>query len=356
VAIPGGGGVEIMKYEASRPNATATGGGTLQKHACSRSGVQPWTNITYPQAVAACTSIGARLCTETEWQQMCEQVPAPQYPVAGPATTGDFVFLEAEDAFAKVTVGGRSWLEDPVPYRDSSGRSYMYTLNNGTTFTAAQAPANSPRLDFRVNLAGNTTYFVWARLAGDGTGSDSVWVGINLTTPGTANATQVVNINQLVWEWRPSAAITTPATTGTYTVSVYMREDGASVDAIALTRQGTTPPPIDNNVWAYATNPKLPQPQACNGDPYDTTPGGLDDDGILATGSLPSCFADGPGTADAFDMSGNVKEWTNARSPGQNPIRGGASNNEVSGLTCGLDFTLANDTFFFPNVGFRCCR
>ena len=31
-------------------------------------------------------------------------------------------------------------------------------------------------------------------------------------------------------------------------------------------------------------------------------------------------------TDQAFDMSGNVKEWTLARAPGQNPIRGGASN------------------------------
>ena len=62
------------------------------------------------------------------------------------------------------------------------------------------------------------------------------------------------------------------------------------------------------------------------------------------------------GCGDAFDMSGNVKEWAAERSPGQNPLRGGSANNEVDGLACGLDFTLANDAFFFPNVGSRCCR
>ena len=45
------------------------------------------------------------------------------------------------------------------------------------------------------------------------------------------------------------------------------------------------------------------------------------------------CFANQVGTNDAYDMSGNVKEWTLARTPGQNPLRGGASNNVVTGLT-----------------------
>ena len=28
----------------------------------------------------------------------------------------------------------------------------------------------------------------------------------------------------------------------------------------------------------------------------------------------------------------------------------------ANGISCPLNFTLADDTFFFPNVGFRCCR
>ena len=103
----------MMKYEASRPDATATLGGTLQNVTCSKPGVQPWTNVTYPTAVQACEAVGARLCTEAEWQQMC--VPETTYPVTGPATTGtsDFVFIEAEDAFANTTIGtpavDRAW-------------------------------------------------------------------------------------------------------------------------------------------------------------------------------------------------------------------------------------------------------
>jgi hypothetical protein len=129
------------------------------------------------------------------------------------------------------------------------------------------------------------------------------------------------------------------------------------VDAVAVTRQtGTTPPPFDERTWAYQNNPKIPQDQVCNGDEFDTTAGGADQDAVLKTKSLAQCNANVTGVNDAFDMSGNAKEWALERAPGQNPLRGGASNNEVDGLTCGLNFTLADDTFFFPNVGYRCCR
>ncbi|HSK03183.1 MAG TPA: MopE-related protein [Kofleriaceae bacterium] len=343
--------VEIMKYEASRPDATATSGGAQQAHACARPGVQPWTNLTYPQAVAACESIGARLCTENEWERMC--APRPDYPVAGPGP-GEFIYFEAEDAFENVTVAGRNWQLRP-PYQDSSGSGYVVVGDSGVTITAANAPTQAPRLVFQANLAASLTYNVWVRMMGAGSGSDSVWVGLGQTQPGTANSNQLSIGSNLAWRWVSSTGLTTGAA-GTYFINVYMREDGTSVDAVALARAGTTPPPFGGKTWAYEDNRKVAQPQACNGDDYDTTPGGADDDDILPTGSLPSCFANGPGTNDAYDMSGNVKEWTAARAQGQNPIRGGASNNETAGLACELNFTLADDTFFFPNVGFRCCR
>jgi formylglycine-generating enzyme required for sulfatase activity len=93
----------------------------------------------------------------------------------------------------------------------------------------------------------------------------------------------------------------------------------------------------------------------CNGDDLDTNGGqGGDQDDILATHSLLSCAAD-VGTG-IFDMSGNVKEWTKAHQSGENPIRGGASNNSKSGISCALNFTLADNNLKLPNIGFRCCR
>ena len=109
--------------------------------------------------------------------------------------------------------------------------------------------------------------------------------------------------------------------------------------------------------WPYAAHPTTSQPGLCNDNAFDTNAGlAGDQDDILVGGSRPSCYANWSAADRVFDLSGNVKEWALARVPGANPLRGGASNNETTGATCNLAFTLASDTFFFPNVGFRCCR
>jgi hypothetical protein len=182
---------------------------------------------------------------------------------------------------------------------------------------------------------------------------DAVWVGINASVPGTASTQNLTAA--AAWRWALSAPLT-GVTAGTNIVSVYMRRDGVQVDAIAVSMDGTAPP--GSFQWSYSTNPTIASNTTCNAQPYDTNPATplVNDDDTLPTGSMAACFANGPGTNDAYDLSGNVKEWTKARAAGQNPIRGGAANSPVNGTTCELNFTLADDTFFFPNVGFRCCK
>ena len=107
------------------------------------------------------------------------------------------------------------------------------------------------------------------------------------------------------------------------------------------------------NTYAAAT---------CNGNDYDTNSSlAGDQDDILATQTMASCrnLTAYPAGSWSYDMSGNVKEWTNtSRSVSGSTyyeIRGGASNNSSLGLTCAFNFTLGSTTFQFPNVGFRCC-
>jgi formylglycine-generating enzyme required for sulfatase activity len=110
---------------------------------------------------------------------------------------------------------------------------------------------------------------------------------------------------------------------------------------------------------------------ACNGEDYDLDCGLPDEDEVLPTGTDYSCptplmtcqsaaFAGGTTpTIGAIDMSGNLKEWTSTQvstSPVAYRIRGGAYDSIAPGLTCDFDFVAGASDFFFPNLGFRCCR
>ncbi|MDH5670854.1 MAG: MopE-related protein [Myxococcales bacterium] len=183
------GGTWIYSYEASRPGASASSAGSAENRACSTANTLPWTNITYPEAVAACESAGARICTEAEWLSACE---------------------------------------------DNGGSSCTWSYND---------------LDMSIDC---TVY------------------------------------DELL----------------------------------------------------------------CNG--IDSGQGQ-----VLPGGSMADCFRTHTGVV--YDLSGNVKEWTLTRGVDGNgnainPLRGGALNNIENGISCGFEFTVASDSVFFFNIGFRCCH
>ncbi len=178
----------VMSFEASHPDGTATAAGTQTHRVCSESGRLPWTNVTPVQAAAACATVGARLCTEAEWQTACQTAAAPAC----------------------------NWSE------------------------------------------------------------------------------------------------------------------------------------ADGTCTAYNT--------LCNTNEFDTNTGvALDQDAVLATGARAMCYASW-GASRIYDLSGNVAEWTAARSVGVNPQRGGSTTSPQGGATCQFSFAVAADTIATPNVGFRCCR
>ena len=84
VSRSGGGTMQMMQYEASRPDATGSTQGDATSLACSRPGVRPWTNVTWDEAVAACCAmnedgtcpggaeVGWRLCEAPDWERACE--------------------------------------------------------------------------------------------------------------------------------------------------------------------------------------------------------------------------------------------------------------------------------------------
>jgi len=116
--------------------------------------------------------------------------------------------------------------------------------------------------------------------------------------------------------------------------------------------------------WGYspAGTCSTSAPLTCNGEEYDassTTAG--DQDALFTTGSptFPMCFANWGSAGNAYDMSGNAKEWTYTPSPSDASvhfIRGGSYTNVEPGRACDFAFTVGSSTFAFPNTGFRCCN
>ncbi|MCX5741328.1 MAG: MopE-related protein [Proteobacteria bacterium] len=370
-----GNGHEIMKFEASRPDASALAPGVSTATTCSRTGAIPWTNVTYPQATAACAAIGARLCTEGEWHETCSVVPHQSYPITVP--TGTFtVTVEAEDYSAIAAKADtapnpdvvHAWVPNYTPGFFNVSAMEASPNTGANVDTAARAITDSARLDYALTVTTAGSYRMCVRTyspAPNATRNDHFWVGVSPTAPGVAtNLKALITPTDDAWVWTgPSAAIAVAA--GPNVMSVYMQDDGLRIDQVYLTTAATCPanttPPVGSagNKWAYQSTPNTFQPGVCNSDELDAdlppaTPGDQDD--ILPSGSLAACFANGALALDVYDLSGNAKEWTAARQPGQNPIRGGSSNNTADGISCPLNFTLADDDFFFPNVGFRCCR
>jgi hypothetical protein len=359
------GGLEIMRYEASRPDATPYDAGTDESAPCSRAGVQPWTQVTPAEAAQACASIGARLCTEQEWERACAVRSMPVYPLSVPAAGG--VFVEAED-FAAITpaLGAdgtwRAWM--PATIAGFSGGSALRAMpDTGANVTGAvDALGQSPRLDFQFAATVTGFHYVWVRMYSATGSANDLWLGVS-DDPATSPPTQqLATTSNGSWSWVRSAPINVLSTAPRF-LSLYMREDGLLVDVIHLTRNSSTTPPAfspapNGGDWAYATNPDVYQAAVCNDEDLDTDPAASgDDDHVLAAGSVPggACFANGPSTEDVHDLSGNVKEWTAARMPNGNPLRGGASNVGAHGTRCDA-VLVAGDEHFAPNVGFRCCR
>ncbi|MDH5493039.1 MAG: MopE-related protein, partial [Myxococcales bacterium] len=109
--------------------------------------------------------------------------------------------------------------------------------------------------------------------------------------------------------------------------------------------------------YSYQSSCASSQPLVCNGKEVDCDPVAAgDQDCVAATGAYASCNTDWAGAGRVYDLSGNVKEWTaTSAGPGVYQIRGGAYTNIEAGRACAFDFAVADQSFAYPNTGFRCC-
>ena len=70
----------IDKYEASRPDATASSAGTDESHLCGIPNRLPWTGASFDEAKDACIASNKRLCHITELQEACVGATNRTYP------------------------------------------------------------------------------------------------------------------------------------------------------------------------------------------------------------------------------------------------------------------------------------
>lgn len=367
-----GNGVEIFKYEASRPDATDTASGnTNTAIPCSKAGVIPWTNVKYPDAMSACERLGARLCTEADWALACEG-PSILGPIVQDPMGDNLVVIEAEYFDVNTPGPMHTWVYSQA-HQDYSRTGFMNAAPDlDTNNDETEALILSPRLDYVVEFAVPGVYYVWMRgrsTQGDG-GGNRVHVGINGAIP--TEGIEVGNFTTLNrWRWQNEnnagdTVILNIPSAGQHTISVWMNKDDMDFDKMVLTTnpafvaEDFGPASPQGCTWAYGSSCDTHDPinnLTCNSNEYDTDPMTAgDQDGPVPAGDLAACYSDWGAAGQVFDLSGNVKEWAQARTAGQNPIRGGSYNNESGGMTCQFDFTAADDSFAFPNVGFRCCR
>lgn len=112
-----------------------------------------------------------------------------------------------------------------------------------------------PRMEYEVQFQTTGTYYVWVRTKADNGEEDSVHVALQEGNgpwePGTFGGLGLGDDGDGDWDWSNEITDTsqeaqfTVDTTGTHTVSVWMREDGARIDKIVLTTDDSFTPSND---------------------------------------------------------------------------------------------------------------
>lgn len=140
------GGYCIMKYEASRSDATASSQGSSTV-AASQQGVVPWANVNYPSARNACQAMGTgyNLTTNKQWQAATEAVIGqPSTFIHGnnglEGDTGDGVVDPSNNNRVLTGTGPNSWATSSGVY-DLNGNvwEYVYVTSGDADGTVDQS-------------------------------------------------------------------------------------------------------------------------------------------------------------------------------------------------------------------------
>jgi hypothetical protein len=156
----------IYAFEASRPDASASASGVNGDRSCSKSGVLPWSSVTYTEAAGACAASGKRLCTHDEWQVACQGPSTTLYPygaayqaqscngldhaVGAPVATGSMQTCAGGDpGMFDMSGNVREWTSEQAGTTDPPSSKPIYVVRGGAYHT----PSAGLTCSFTLSLA-----------------------------------------------------------------------------------------------------------------------------------------------------------------------------------------------------------
>ena len=152
--------------------------------------------------------------------------------------------MEAENAQANIPKSNQLW-EEATEQSGYSFPGYMASTPDVGNVYKNNALDQSPELQFEVEFETPGLYNFWARLAALSKKSNTMHIGLNGTLHETSSTVSVANDG--AWHWttawdhgsKTAFEITTP---GTYTINVWVREDGVLFDKLLFIIDDTYEP------------------------------------------------------------------------------------------------------------------
>ncbi|MCP4428908.1 MAG: hypothetical protein GY803_30865, partial [Chloroflexi bacterium] len=143
--------------------------------------------------------------------------------------------MEAENGATTPGASGYEWLNQTTQPA-YAGTGYLRAMPDIDELYEASASSDSPRLTFQLQNNTPANYTVWVRGMAPDAAGDSLHVGVNDQPVAAADSlTGLTN----EWGWSRLTMDNAPATvplttTGSFTVNVWMREDGLRIDRLLL--------------------------------------------------------------------------------------------------------------------------
>lgn len=170
--------------------------------------------------------------------QAVEWVLAPiVLPVGTYLEENGQVVLEAENG-QRANGHSQNWLpKTSLP--DYTGTSYLQSSLDIDALVQTNEITASPKVEYPVNFTSAATYTVWMRGYAPNAAGDSVYVGVG------DNEIEVTGFAPRQWDWanlqiaNGELANMQIEQAGTYTVSLWMREDGLRIVRLLLTTDTT---------------------------------------------------------------------------------------------------------------------